>query len=179
MTSTNPLGVPAHQHPNGGGWVADAAHVAAHVYVGPDARIWGGTIEGGTIGGGIIGGGIIGGGTIEGGTIEGGIIWGGTIRGGIIWGGTIGGGTIRHTRDLLVIGPVGSEDQHATLVRCDTDRGEGTGHRLTIGCWNGEHTVDDLAAEVRRRCPDRADEYAEVEAVLRRRVAEWESEAAS
>ena len=134
MTSTNPLGVPAHQHPNGGGWVADAAHVAAHVYVGPDARIRGGTI---------------------------------------------GGGTIRHTRDLLVIGPVGSEDQHATLVRCDTDRGEGTGHRLTIGCWNGEHTVDDLAAEVRRRCPDRADEYAEVEAVLRRRVAEWESEAAS
>ena len=159
MTSTNPLGVPAHQHPNGGGWVADAAHVAAHVYVGPDARI--------------------GGGTIEGGTIEGGIIGGGTIRGGTIWGGTIGGGTIRHTRDLLVIGPVGSEDQHATLVRCDTDRGEGTGHRLTIGCWNGEHTVDDLAAEVRRRCPDRADEYAEVEAVLRRRVAEWESEAAS
>ena len=159
MTSTNPLGVPAHQHPNGGGWVADAAHVAAHVYVGPDARIRGGTIEGGTI--------------------EGGIIWGGTIRGGTIWGGTIGGGTIRHTRDLLVIGPVGSEDQHATLVRCDTDRGEGTGHRLTIGCWNGEHTVDDLAAEVRRRCPDRADEYAEVEAVLRRRVAEWESEAAS
>ena len=154
MTSTNPLGVPAHQHPNGGGWVADAAHVAAHVYVGPDARIWGGTIEGGTI-------------------------WGGIIGGGIIWGGTIGGGTIRHTRDLLVIGPVGSEDQHATLVRCDTDRGEGTGHRLTIGCWNGEHTVDDLAAEVRRRCPDRADEYAEVEAVLRRRVAEWESEAAS
>ena len=149
MTSTNPLGVPAHQHPNGGGWVADAAHVAAHVYVGPDARIRGGTIGGGT------------------------------IRGGTIWGGTIGGGTIRHTRDLLVIGPVGSEDQHATLVRCDTDRGEGTGHRLTIGCWNGEHTVDDLAAEVRRRCPDRADEYAEVEAVLRRRVAEWESEAAS
>ncbi|MCB9376760.1 MAG: hypothetical protein H6515_12960 [Microthrixaceae bacterium] len=169
MTSTNPLGVPAHQHPNGGGWVADAAHVAAHVYVGPDARIGGGTIWGGTIRGG----------TIEGGTIGGGTIGGGTIGGGTIWGGTIGGGTIRHTRDLLVIGPVGSEDQHATLVRCDTDRGEGTGHRLTIGCWNGEHTVDDLAAEVRRRCPDRADEYAEVEAVLRRRVAEWESEAAS
>ena len=169
MTSTNPLGVPAHQHPNGGGWVADAAHVAAHVYVGPDARIGGGTIWGGTIRGGTIWGGTIWGGTIRGGTIE-----GGTIEGGTIW-----DGTIRHTRDLLVIGPVGSEDQHATLVRCDTDRGEGTGHRLTIGCWNGEHTVDDLAAEVRRRCPDRADEYAEVEAVLRRRVAEWESEAAS
>ena len=169
MTSTNPLGVPAHQHPNGGGWVADAAHVAAHVYVGPDARIRGGTIGGGTIWGG----------TIWGGTIEGGTIRGGTIEGGTIEGGTIWDGTIRHTRDLLVIGPVGSEDQHATLVRCDTDRGEGTGHRLTIGCWNGEHTVDDLAAEVRRRCPDRADEYAEVEAVLRRRVAEWESEAAS
>ena len=129
MTSTNPLGVPAHQHPNGGGWVADAAHVAAHVYVGPDARIWGGTIEGGT------------------------------IRGGII----------RHSRHVLTIGPIGSENQHATLVHTDD------GHLLSIGCWvNG--TIDQLAAEVQRRCPDRADEYDEIEAILRRRIAEWDAE---
>ena len=33
--------VPAHQHPNGGGWVADTATVAATAYVGPDARVSG------------------------------------------------------------------------------------------------------------------------------------------
>jgi len=32
--------VPAHQHPNGGGWVADTARVADSCYVGPDARVF-------------------------------------------------------------------------------------------------------------------------------------------
>jgi len=31
--------VPAHHHPNGGGWVADTATVAATAYVGPDALV--------------------------------------------------------------------------------------------------------------------------------------------
>ena len=33
--------VPAHQHPNGGGWVADTASVADTAYVGPDAWVYG------------------------------------------------------------------------------------------------------------------------------------------
>jgi UDP-3-O-[3-hydroxymyristoyl] glucosamine N-acyltransferase len=33
--------VPAHRHPNGGGWVADTAHVAPTAFVGPDARVTG------------------------------------------------------------------------------------------------------------------------------------------
>ena len=33
--------VPAHRHPNGGGWVADTAYVAETAYVGPDARVFG------------------------------------------------------------------------------------------------------------------------------------------
>ena len=33
--------VPAHQHPNGGGWVADTATVAETAFVGPDARVFG------------------------------------------------------------------------------------------------------------------------------------------
>ncbi len=36
----------AHQHPNGGGWVADAANVASTAYVGPYAKVLGGTISG-------------------------------------------------------------------------------------------------------------------------------------
>lgn len=44
MTTTFDFGngpVPAHQHPNGGGWVADTAYVADSAYVGPDARVCG------------------------------------------------------------------------------------------------------------------------------------------
>jgi len=33
--------VPAHQHSNGGGWVADSAQVAASAFVGPDVRVYG------------------------------------------------------------------------------------------------------------------------------------------
>jgi len=33
--------VPAHQHPNGGGWVADTAMVHSTAYVGPNARVYG------------------------------------------------------------------------------------------------------------------------------------------
>ena len=33
--------VPAYQHPNGGGWVADTAKVAKTAYVGPDAQVYG------------------------------------------------------------------------------------------------------------------------------------------
>jgi len=82
---------PAHQHNNGGGWVADAAFAADEVYIGPRAEVIGGTIWGGTIEGG----------TIRGGTIRGGTIWGGTIRGGTIRGGTIRGGVV--TRDVTFI----------------------------------------------------------------------------
>ena len=158
--------VPAHRHSNGGGWVADSANVSDRTYVGPLARVAGGTIEGGTIRGGTIRGGTIRGGTIEGGTIRGGTIWGGTIRGGTIWGGTIEG-----TRDLLVVGPVGSEDQILTLAR---DPNQAAGHRVSIGCWNNEgQTVDDILPEVERRCPDHLDEYSEIIPILQRRVNEW------
>ena len=33
--------VPAHQHPNGGGWVADSAHVAATAFIGKTAWVYG------------------------------------------------------------------------------------------------------------------------------------------
>ena len=75
---------PAHQHLNGGGWVADTASVSDAAYIGPDAEVIGGTIYGGTIWDGTIYGGTIRGGTIWGGTIEGGTIRGGTIEGGIV-----------------------------------------------------------------------------------------------
>ena len=77
---------PAHQHSNGGGWVADTATASSEAYIGPRAEVIGGTIWGGTI---------------EGGTIRGGTIWGGTIWGGTIRGGTIEGGNV--TRDVTFV----------------------------------------------------------------------------
>ena len=235
----NPLGVPAHQHPNGGGWVADTAIVLDEVYVGPTARVFGGavfgtiyggtirggTIRGGTIYGGVIRGGTIYGGTIYGGTIRGGTLRGGTIRGGDIRGGVIRGGTIRggnirggvirggdiyggyvhggvihggliyggyiyggviyggdirdgdihggvirDARDVLTVGPIGSENRILTLTRSET------GHHVSIGCWwEPAATIDDIAAEVQERAPEFAAEYDELMPMLRRRVDEWDA----
>ena len=39
--------VPAHKHPNGGGWVADTATVSETAYVGPDARVYGNAVVSG------------------------------------------------------------------------------------------------------------------------------------
>lgn len=36
--------VPAHQHPNGGGWVADTATVADTAYVNPNAKVFGNAV---------------------------------------------------------------------------------------------------------------------------------------
>ena len=53
---------PAHQHNNGGGWVAENAYAADEAYIGPRAEVIGGTIWGGTIlGGTILDGTILGG----------------------------------------------------------------------------------------------------------------------
>ena len=67
--------VPAHRHPNGGGWVADSIIISPGIYIGPRARIYGGEISGGEIYGGVISGGVIYGGVISGGEISGGA-WG-------------------------------------------------------------------------------------------------------
>jgi len=79
--------VPAHRHPNGGGWVADTAHVEEHVYVGEDARVAGGVIVGGAVilGGAVYGGEVRGGARILGGVIHDGEVRGGVIRGGDVW----------------------------------------------------------------------------------------------
>ena len=124
---TNPLGVPAHQHPNGGGWVADTATVDSTAYVGPDAYV------------------------------------SGNAR-------VSGDARVSVAQDYLLIGPIGSEDQFVTLARTET------GHTLTIGCWE-DHTVDELAAEVQRRAPLHAAEYAAAEVLIRARILSWETQA--
>ncbi|HNE37362.1 MAG TPA: hypothetical protein PKZ82_12685, partial [Microthrixaceae bacterium] len=75
-------------------------------------------------------------------------------------------------RHVLTVGPIGSEDQYATLARTEA------GHLLTVGCWrNG--TIDDLKAEVMRRAPQCWPEYREVRRLLRLRLAGWDAERAA
>lgn len=81
-----------------------------------------------------------------------------------------GEGLVAASRDVLTIGPVGSEDQFVTVHRTRT------GHRIAVGCWDGpDQTIDDLADEVLRRAPDHVAEYRLAEALCRLRIAEWEA----
>ena len=141
MSAINPLGVPAHQHPNGGGWVADTATVHESAYVGPSARVYG---------------------------------YAQVYDSAQVYGNAqvSGNARVEAPRHVLTVGPIGSEDQYATLARTEA------GHLLTVGCWwNG--TIDDLKAEVMRRAPQCWPEYREVRRLLRLRLAGWDAERAA
>ena len=81
-----------------------------------------------------------------------------------------GNARVERTQDHLVLGPIGSEDQFITLWR----EANG-GHGLSVGCWTN-HKVDELAAEVQRRAPQCAAEYAAAEVLIRARIATWEAD---
>ncbi len=91
---------------------------------------------------------------------------------------------VRHARDYLTIGPIGSEDRSVVLHRT-----KGGGHRVMVGCWPNSTsqggTLDQLAAIVAVKQWDtpgvtaryRA-EYEAFIALARLRIAEWKAEAA-
>jgi len=54
-----------------------------------------------------------------------------------------GNAWVERTWDYMAVGPIGSENVTATLVRTET------GHLLNVGCWTG--TLETLADEVARR----------------------------
>ena len=82
-----------------------------------------------------------------------------------------GSAWVKHPRHVLTVGPIGSEDKTITVFRSDT------GHGIAVGCWcDPASTVEDLAAEVQRRAPEHAAEYAAVEVLVRLRIEEWEAQ---
>ena len=82
-----------------------------------------------------------------------------------------GSAWVKHPRHVLTVGPIGSEDKTITVFRSDT------GHGIAVSCWcDPASTVEDLAAEVQRRAPEHAAEYAAVEVLVRLRINEWEQE---
>jgi len=80
-----------------------------------------------------------------------------------------GNARVYDPRHTLTVGPIGSENQYATLARTET------GHTLTIGCWQ-DGTLDTLKAEVMKRAPQCWPEYKAARALLRLRAAEWDTE---
>ena len=135
-----------HRHPNGGGWVQDTAHVDDTAYVGPDAQVSGSARVYGSA------------------WVSGSARVYGSAR-------VCGSAWVKHPRHVLTVGPIGSEDKTITVFRSDT------GHGIAVGCWcDPASTVEDLAAEVQRRAPEHAAEYAAVEVLVRLRIKEWENE---
>ena len=188
IRTTNPNGSPRPNFPN-----PNRTHVADNVHIDARCHVYGGIFRGGIFNGGdfnggtfrggtsyngsfrcgIFRGGIFRGGTFHGGTFyngsfRGGDFHAGTFNGGTFHGGTFYSGTFRQTSDHLVMTNVGSEDQILTLCRTE----DAPYHTLSIGCWSNG-TLATLPAEVARRCPERADEYEEITAVLARRVSSW------
>ena len=88
-----------------------------------------------------------------------------------------GDGQVERSWHILVVGPIGSENVTATLVRTKTNK-----HMLTVGCWTG--TLGTLMAEVKRRRDNwTADEatqavwmgqYKALKALGKATVARWE-----
>ena len=86
--------VPAHQHPNGRGWVADTAHVDDSAYIGPDARVSGNAR-------------VFGNARVSGGAQ----VYGGA------W--VFGNAKLAKSSDYLLIGPIGSRAAFMTWTRSD------------------------------------------------------------
>lgn len=91
--------VPAHRHSNGGGWVAETARVGNTAYVGPDARVTGGTVSDGAT---VSGNALVTGGTVSGAAVVTGNarVTGGTVTGDA-W---VTGGTWNESPPQLVLG---------------------------------------------------------------------------
>ena len=164
-----------HRHPNGGGWVQDSAHVAPTAYVGPDARVYGTAQVYGSAR-------VYGTARVYDSAQVYGSAWvrgsaqvydsaqvGGTAR-------VCGTALVEHTRHVVTVGPIGSEDRTVTAYRARD------GHELVAGYWSG--TVDELADRIshpKQEWPDsnKADrkrwkaDYEAVIALVRSRLDEW------
>ena len=151
-----------HRHPNGGGWVEDTASVDETAHIGPDAQVCGAAR-------------VFGAARVSGDARVSGAAWvfgAARVSGDAeVFGAAqvSGNARVSTSRHVLTVGPIGSEDQTLTLFRTET------GYGVSVGCWRPDGaTLDDLTAEVQRRAPDHADEYAAAEALLRLRINEWE-----
>ena len=116
--------VPAHQHPNGGGWVADTARVAASAFVGPGAQVFGAAWVSGNaqVSGAAW---VFGAAQVSGDAQVSGAAW---VSGNAQ---VSGDARVSSRRGCAQIGPVGSRGDTLTLYRTVN------GHQYTTGCFAG------------------------------------------
>ena len=112
--------VPAHQHTNGGGWVADTARVDDSAYVGPDAQVSGNAQVWGNA-------------QVSGNARVSDNAW---VSGNAQ---VSGNAKIAKPSDYLLIGPIGSRADFLTWTRSD--------NCIATGCFRG--TVKEFLAAVR------------------------------
>lgn len=190
MSDTNPLGVPARRHinPDGsiGGWVADTAYVAPTAYVGPNARVCDYAQMSGYT-------------RMNGNTRLSGYaqmhdyaqMHGNTrlsgfarmsgyteMRGNAQLGEATrisgfarmsGDALATEMRHILTIGPIGSESQYMTVA--PHRDGLDADPVCAVGCWSGR--LSELEAEVLRRAPEHAAEYAAAQTLAEIRQQNW------
>ena len=112
--------VPAHQHPNGRGWVADTAHVDDSAYIGPDAQVYGDAWVSGNAR-------VYGDARVSGDARVYGDAW------------VSGNAQVSKSSDYLLIGPIGSRADFMTWTRSD--------NCIATGCFRG--TIEEFLAAVR------------------------------
>ena len=112
--------VPAHQHPRGGGWVADTARVEDSAYIGPSAQVTGNARVSGNAR-------VFGNARVSGGAQ----VYGGA------W--VFGNAKLAKSSDYLLIGPIGSRAAFMTWTRSD--------NCIATGCFRG--TIKEFLAAVR------------------------------
>ena len=119
--------VPAHQHPNGRGWVADTAHVDDSAYIGPDAQVYGDAWVSGNA-------------QVYGDARVSGDAW---VYGNARVSGNArvyGDAQVSKSSDYLLIGPIGSRADFMTWTRSD--------NCIATGCFRG--TVKEFLLAVRQ-----------------------------
>ena len=127
--------VPAHQHTNGGGWVADTARVEDSAYIGPSAQVTGNARVSGNAQ-------VSGDAQVSGNARVSDNAW---VSGNAQ---VSGNAKIAKPSDYLLIGPIGSRADFLTWTRSD--------NCIATGCFRG--TVKEFLAAVRETHGD--NEYA-------------------
>ena len=118
--------VPAHQHPRGGGWVADTARVEDSAYIGPSAQVYGDAWVYGSAQ-------VTGDAWVSGNARVYGDAW--------VYGSAqvTGNAKLAKSSDYLLIGPIGSRADFMTWTRSD--------NCIATGCFRG--TVKEFLLAVR------------------------------
>ena len=145
--------VPAHRHPNGGGWVSDDSKVDPLSIidegssVSSESRVSGGSLVSGSqvSGGSTVSGSRVSESRVSESTVSGSQVSRSQVSGSTVSGSQVSRALIENSRDMLVIGPLGSRDDRLTITFKNRDGTPAV--KANTGCWSG--TLDEFEARVK------------------------------